>query len=148
VFHVELSAGFHRARVFNLDRDDVMAKVVVPWLEGRTIEMGDREWEPRDSSMVILEGPEMKTTDLSFGQGWSNAERASKSVTRELLAQAPPPSMPDAFVIETAAPEAITAELMADHEVRAIQWDEARGRLDGRDPKIAAVILLVRRPEN
>jgi hypothetical protein len=146
-FHVELSEGFHRARVFNLNREDVMAKVVEPWLDDRMIEMGDREWIPRKSSLVILEGPEMETRDLSFGQGWANAERASKAVTKDLLDQAPPPSTPDAFVIETPTPEAVTAELMEGHDLRAIPWGEAREKLDGRDPKIAAVILVVRRPE-
>jgi hypothetical protein len=148
VYHVELSAGFNRARVFNLNRDDVMAKVVEPWLDDRTIEMGDREWRPRKSSLIILEGPELETTDLSFGQGWANAERASKAVTREILGEAPPPSFPDAFVIETATPESVTADLVADHDVQTIHWGKAREKLDGRDPKIAAVILVVRRPED
>jgi hypothetical protein len=147
VFHVELSAGFHRARVFNLNREDVMAKVVEPWLDDRRIEMGDREWVPRESSLVILEGPEMRTTDLSFGQGWSNAERASKSVARDLLYQAPPPSVPDAFVIETPTPEAVTADVVAGHDLQPIHWGEAREKLDGRDPKVAAVILVVRQPD-
>jgi len=143
-FHVEISAGFHRARVFNLNREDLLAKVVEPWLDDQRIEMGDREWEPRASSLKILEGPEMEQTDLSFGQGWSNAERASENVTRSVLAQAPPPSLPDAFVVETESPESVTADLVAGHDGRAIHWGEARKRLDGRDPEIAAVILVVR----
>jgi hypothetical protein len=147
VFHVEISAGFHRARVFNLNTEDLGAKVVEPWLEDRRIEMGDREWEPRTSSLRILEGPEMATTDLAFGQGWSNAERASEDVTRDLLASAPPPRAPDSFVIETDNPEAVTADLVAGNDGRAIHWGEARERLDGRDPKIAAVILVVRRDQ-
>ncbi len=147
MFHVEISAGFNRARVFNLNREDVIAKIVHPWLEDRTIEMGEREWLPRKSSLVILEGPEMEARDLSFGQGWANAERASQAVTRELLDKAPPPSMPDAFVIETPTPEAVTADLMAGHDLRAVHWGEARKRMDDRDPTIAAVILVVRRPE-
>jgi hypothetical protein len=36
---------------------------------------------------------------------------------------------------------------MEGHDLRAIPWGEAREKLDGRDPKIAAVILVVRRPE-
>ncbi|MDX6625761.1 MAG: hypothetical protein QOE56_750 [Solirubrobacterales bacterium] len=147
MFHVEIAAGFHRARVFNLNPEDLSAKVVEPWLDDRRIEMGDREWEPRKSSLRILEGPEMATTDLAFGQGWSNAERASKDVTRDLLAAAPPPRAPDAFVIETETPEALTAEVVAGNGGRAIHWGEARERLDGRDPEIAAVILVVRRDE-
>jgi hypothetical protein len=109
-FHVEIAAGFHLARVFNLNREDLAAKVVGPWLEDRTIEMGDREWQPRDSSLTILEGPRMETEDLSFGQGWANAERASKNVTREVISRAPPPTYPDAFVIETATPEAVDGD--------------------------------------
>jgi hypothetical protein len=147
MFHVEISAGFHRARVFNLNDEDLNAKVVGPWLEDRRIEMGDREWEPRTSSLRILEGPQLETTDLAFGQGWSNAERASEEVTRDLLAKAPPPRAPDAFVIETETPEAVTADLVAGNGGHAIHWNEARKKLDGRDPEIAAVILVVKRAE-
>jgi hypothetical protein len=146
VFHVEIAAGYHHARVFNLNQEDVVTKVVGPWLEDRVIEMGDREWEPSESTLTILEGPRMETTDLSFGQGWSNAERASENVTRGLLASVPPPSLPDAFVVETESPESVTADLVAGHDGRAIHWDEARQKVDGRDPEIAAVILVVRRP--
>ena len=108
--------------------------------------MGDREWEPRKSSLKILEGPQMETQDLSFGQGWANAERASENVTRDVLAKAPAPVVPDAFVVETDSPEAVTADVVAGHDGRAIHWAEARKRLDGRDPEVAAVILVVRRP--
>jgi hypothetical protein len=146
VFHVEIAAGFHRARVFNLTREDLLGKVVEPWLDDRRIEMGDRVWEPRRSSLRILDGPRMETEDLSFGQGWSNAERASEDVTRKVLATAPPPVTPDAFVVETDNPEAVTADLAAGHGARAIHWSEARSRLDGRDPEVAAVILVVRKP--
>jgi len=134
----------HRARVFNLDREDLIAKVAQPWLEDRTIQMGDREWVPRRSSLRILEGPRMETADLSFGQGWANAERACEDVTRALLETAPPPPAPDAFVVETENPEGLVAEVVAEHDGRAVPWAEARQRLDGRDPEIAAVILVVR----
>jgi hypothetical protein len=147
MFHVEINGGVHRARVFNLNREDVMAQVVQPWLEERPILMGDREWAPRDSSLKILEGPEMKTQDLSFGQGWANAERASENITRALLSTAPAPKVPDAFIVETDTPEAVTADVVAGHDGRAVHWLEARKRIDGRDPEIAAVILVVRRPE-
>ncbi|MFN8162655.1 MAG: hypothetical protein U0R26_02280 [Solirubrobacterales bacterium] len=147
MFHVEISGGFHRARVFNLNHEDLVAKVIEPWLEDRVIEMGDREWEPRDSSLSILEGPRMEARDLAFGQGWANAERGSRNVTREILSQAPPPSVPDAFVIETATPETVTADVVAEHDGKAIPWGEARETIDGRGPKVAAVILVVRRPQ-
>ncbi len=141
---MEISAGVHRARVFNLDREDLIAKVAQPWLEDRTIQMGDREWQPRRSGLRILEGPRMETTDLSFGQGWANAERACEDVTRTLLEEAPPPAVPDAFVVETENPEGLVAEVVAEHEGRAIEWAQAWQRLDGHDPEVAAVILVVR----
>ncbi|MGV1049474.1 MAG: hypothetical protein ACOYD4_13230 [Solirubrobacterales bacterium] len=145
MFHVEISAGFHRARVFNLNPEDLAEKVIEPWLDDRRIEMGDREWEPRNSSLRVLEGPRMESPDLAFGQGWSNAERASEDVTGKLLESAPAPRAPDAFVIEADSPEALTAALVGDHDGQVIHWGEARQRLDGRDPKVAAVILVVER---
>ncbi len=146
-FHIEISAGINHARVFNLNREDLTAKVLQPWLEDRKITMGDREWEPRKCSLKILEGPQMAPQELSFGQGWSNAERVSENVTHGVLAEAPPPSLPDAFLVEAESPEAVVAEVVAGHGGRAIQWSEAQARLDGRDPKIAAVILVLRQPE-
>lgn len=148
MFHVEISAGVHRARVFNLDEEDVVAKVVRPWLDQRTILMGDRKWEPRNSELKILEGPRMENADLSFGQGWANAERRSEDVTRALLAQAPPPPAgPQTYLVEADSPEGLAAELAASHGGRTVQWADAERRLDGRDPEVAAVILVVRRSE-
>jgi hypothetical protein len=144
-FHVEISAGMHRARVFNLDRADLTAKVLEPWLGGHRIEMGERDWDPRESSLTVLEGPQMESPDLAFGQGWANAERSSENVTRRVLDEAPAPSVPDAFVIEADLPEATVAEMLQGQQARPVSWNEARGRLDGRDSGVAAVILVVKR---
>ena len=144
-FHVEISGSMRHARVFNLDRDDLLAKVVGPWLDNRTIEMGDREWVPKESALKVLEGPRMAPPDLSFGQGWSNAERKSENVTRRLLEAAPQPHAPDAFVIETESPEGFSADAVAGHGGHAVPWEEAKERLDRRDPEVAAVILVTRR---
>jgi hypothetical protein len=144
-FHVEISTGIRHARVFNLDREDLLAEVVGPWLESRVIEMGEREWHPKESSLKILEGPHMDPPDLSFGQGWSNAERSSENVTGRVLEEAPPPHFPDAFVVETGSPEGLTAETVAGHDGRPISWNEAIERLDRRDREVAAVILVTRK---
>ncbi len=146
-FHVEISQAMRHARVFNLDEDDLRAKITGPWLEDRTIEMGDQEWRPGESSLRILEGPHMDPPDLSFGQGWGNAARKSEDVTRRALEEAPAPRVPDAFVIEVESPESVTADLVAGQGGRAIPWSEARERVDGRDPEVAAVILVTRRRE-
>lgn len=146
MFHVEVSRGVHRARVFNLTREDLLEKVVGPWQEDRRITMGDREWVPRESELKVLEGPRMENADLSFGQGWSNAERAAEDVTRELLESAPATAAPDAFVIETDSPEALLAEVVG-YRGRPLHWAEARQKIDDRDPQVAVVILVVRKPE-
>jgi hypothetical protein len=107
--------------------------------------MGEREWKPRESELKILEGPRMESPDLAFGQGWANAERASRNVTRAVLAAAPPPAVPDAFVVEAESPEAAVAEMLDGREARPVAWREARESLDGRDPEIAAVVLVMKR---
>lgn len=145
-FHVEISGPMRHARVFNLNQEDLLAKVVQPWLENRTIEMGEREWLPAESSLRILDGPHMDPPDLSYGQGWANAERKSEEVTRQVLEDAPAPKVPDAFLVETDSPESVTADVVAGHGGRAISWGEAKVRLDGRDSEVAAVILVTRKP--
>jgi hypothetical protein len=147
MFHVEISHGVHRARVFNLTREDLVEKVVQPWLEDRQITMGDRKWIPRESELRILEGSRMENTDLAFGQGWANAERVSQNVTRQQLETAPRATTPDAFVIETDNPEAVLAEVVG-FRGRPIHWADARQKIDGRDPEVAAVILVLRKPES
>lgn len=90
-YHVEIRRGFRRAWSFNFSEKRVAADVVEPWLAGRRFELGDREWDPRESSLRIIEGPELAAADLAHGQGWNAAERSGEDVTRQLLADAPPP---------------------------------------------------------
>jgi hypothetical protein len=151
-FHVEISVGIRHARAFNLDRDELLEKVVGPWLEDRPIKLGDREWLPRESSLKVLEGPHMEPPDLSFGQGWSNAERGSENVTRRVLEEAPPPRLPDAYLVEAGAPEETTgapvqaaAAMVAEGSGRPLPWREAIEMIDRRDPEIAAIVLVTRR---
>jgi hypothetical protein len=144
VFHVEIGTTLNHARSFNLSREELLAVVVGPWLEDRTIELGEQEWVPQESSLKILEGPRLEMPDLSFGQGWANAERASENVTQRVLDEAPRPRVPDAFVIEADSPGAATTGMLSGRHARPIAWAEARGRIDSRDPEVAAVILVVR----
>ncbi len=143
-FHVELSSALQHARSFNLSHEELLATVVEPWLEDRTIELGEQEWVPKETTMKILEGPHLGMPELSFGQGWSNAERSSENVTQRVLEQAPPPRVPDAFVVEADSPEAVATGMVSGRHARPIAWAEARGRIDSRDPQVAAVILVVR----
>jgi hypothetical protein len=145
-FHVELASGIRHARSFNLSREQLMAEVIAPWLEDLPVELGEQEWQPAESKLKILEGPQLGGPDLAFGQGWSNAERASEEVTERELAAAPAPDLPDAFVIEAEQPDAALGKLLEGQAATPVAWAEARDRIDGRDQAIAAVILIVKKP--
>jgi len=145
-FHVELRSEQGRARVFNLDRGELFAQVIGPWIAGRPFDLAEYEWLPSESSLTILEGPHLDNPDLAFGQGWSNAERKSENVTRRVLEEAPAPKTPDAFVVAAELPEATVAEMLAGQDATPVDWAEAQGRIDGRDPEVAAVILVVKQP--
>lgn len=143
-FHVQLSSPLHHARVFNLSHEELLATVIEPWLVNRPFELAESEWVPRESSLKILEGRHLDNPDLAFGQGWSNAERTAEDVTSRELRGAPPPKVPDAFVVETDLPEAAVGEMLAGQDATPIPWNEAEARIDGRDPAVAAVILVVK----
>lgn len=146
-FHVEISAaGLRHARAFNLEADEMGVAIVDPWLAGRAIELGDQEWQPSESSLRILEGPRLEGPDLSFGQGWSNAERSSRDATREILAaaerEAPPP--PAACAVDGESVEDAVAALGAGEKPRPLDLATAQEAIDRRDPSVAAVILVTR----
>jgi hypothetical protein len=144
-FHVEIGSGINHARTFNLTAAKLAESVVSPWLAGHPIRLGDRDWDPRKSTLRILEGPELDTPDLSFGQGWANAQRASEDVTRRELEAAPQPRMPDTFIVASEVPEATVAEMLGGQDAQPVPLGQLRERLDGRDPEVAAVILVTRR---
>jgi hypothetical protein len=146
VFHVELTSPKNRARVFNLSREELLSTVIEPWLSDRPFELAEYEWLPSESSLKILEGRHLDNPDLALGQGWSNAERSAENVTRRVLAEAPPPHLPDAFVVESPLPEAAVADLLADREAQPLSWSQAKEKIDGRDPEVAAVIIVLKRP--
>jgi len=146
-FHVELSSADNRARVFNLSHRELLSRVIEPWLAERPFELAEYEWLPSESSLKVLEGKRLDNPDLAFGQGWSNAERSAENVTERVLAEAPRPSLPDAFLVESDVPEAVVAEMLAEREAQPVAWSQARERIAGRDPAVAAVILVVKPSE-
>lgn len=146
-FHVEIAGALNHARAFNLSLEELRRTVLESWLTGRPVELGEHEWDPRESSLRILEGPHLDTPELSFGQGWSNAERASEDVTRRVLEKTETPKLPDAFVVEAEVPEATVAEMLSRQQAQPVALNEAEKRLNGRDPEIAAVILVTKAPK-
>ncbi len=149
-FHVEISAGINHARAFNLSEDVVQRSIVDPWIDKRTIELGDRKWMPQESELRILEGPELSNPELSFGQAWSNAERRGEFVTERLLdgaveARREGTAGPAAIVIETDSAVQTLAGLVSGKQSQSVDLETVKARLDDRDPAVAAVILIVER---
>jgi hypothetical protein len=148
-FHVEVSSGLQRARAFNLDGEEVRRAVLEPWLAGRTVKLGDRKWDPEASELKVLEGPDLSNPELSFGQGWANAERGSEDVTAHVLGAAQEARAgaagPAALLIETDSAVGTVAEIASAHQARSVELESLSERIDGRDPEVAAVIVVVQR---
>lgn len=148
-FHVEISGGLHHARVFNLSPEEVRQKVLEPWLSRRTVELGDRKWDPEESELRVLEGPQLSNPELSFGQGWANAERSAEDVTGRVLGAAQESRGaapgPAALLIETGSAVQTVAELVSSHGARTVELGELSERIEGRDPEVAAVIVVLQR---
>jgi hypothetical protein len=85
-FHVEVRRSYHRAWAFNLDSEELRRTVLEPWVRGAPLRIGDRDWDPSQSSLRVLEGARLAPADLAHGQGWNRAERSGRDVARELLA--------------------------------------------------------------
>src|SRR4051794_4522343 len=84
-YHVEVGrSSFHRARAFNLD-DAQLRALVEPWARGQTVELGEREWDPRENDLTVIEGPTLDPADLAHGQGWNRATKTGRDVTARVL---------------------------------------------------------------
>jgi hypothetical protein len=147
-FHVEISSGFReRARTFNLDEAEMRSTILDPWMRGQVILLGDKDWEPRDCKLIILEGPELADTDLSMGRGWSNAERISENVTRRLVDELASPTVVVA-VLADGAGEAEVAGMLERLQLATVPWTELRASIlgapdpRGGGPGYAAVLVV------
>lgn len=146
-FHVEVRSPLHHARVFNVGKDE-LRQILGLWISGQTFELGEQEWEPGESKLTILEGRTLEGPDLSFGQGWSNALRSAKDVTQQIMASTETSlPLPSVVTIEADSLDDAVAKMAAGSAPTAIEWPDARARIDGRDPSVAAVILVVRPSE-
>jgi hypothetical protein len=150
-FHIEVATGRRHARSFNLTEEELGRTVLDPWLSGRPILLGDRKWkrEDEDSKLKILEGPELSIQDLAFSQGWANAERSASNVTTTVLEAATEGRRtqrgPATLVIHSDSPVQTLAEIVSGHDTKTVSPEQLRERIDGRDPAVAAVILVVQR---
>lgn len=88
MFHVELRQFPHATRAFNLSREEVEARVLVPWVNGRIVELDEQRWAPDRAKLAIYEGPALATEEMGMGRGWANVTRSGEDVTTRLLAEA------------------------------------------------------------
>lgn len=148
-FHIEVSTGRQHARSFNLTEEELRRTVLEPWLSGRAVLLGDKKWTRDESDLKILEGRELSNQDLAFSQGWSNAERDSTDVTQAVLGSATEEQRasrgPATLVIHSDSAVQTLADIVSGHDTETVPVEEARERIDSRDPKVAAVILVVQR---
>jgi hypothetical protein len=148
-FHIELASGRQHARSFNLTDEELRRTVLDPWLAGRPVLLGDRRWKRDEAELRILEGPELSNQDLAFSNGWSNAQRNAADVTAEVLGGATEAARaargPATLVLHTNSAVQTLADIVSGHETETVPVEEARERIDGRDPAVAAVILVVQR---
>jgi len=135
-FHVEVSRSFHRAREFNVGDRELRDRVLEPWSRGAPVEVGEREWNPADSSLTILEGPELDGPDLALGQGWNNATRVSRNVTAELLDRARAEATAVALLAQTPAARAAIEPTLTQLGVRTVEW-----RAAGVDATVVLIAL-------
>jgi hypothetical protein len=147
-FHVEIRRSFRHARAFNLSERELRDRVLLPWVHGAAVALGDREWDPAEAELRILEGPELDSPALAMGQGWGNAERSAQDVTARVLDAARRPLAPTgvAVLAQTPAAQDAASAALAALGVPARGWEELRARLLGKaagDDHGAAPVALV-----
>jgi hypothetical protein len=151
-FHVEISKGFRHARAFNLPEEALRSTVLDPWVRGRVIVLGEKEWEPRESKLVVLEGPELADTDLAMGRGWSNAEKTAENVTRRLVDEALAPAITPivAVLAESDAGAGAIDQMLERLEAEVTAWHEVRELILGdrsqREERPYAAVLAFDTP--
>jgi hypothetical protein len=144
-FHVEIRRSLRRARVFNLDEAQLRWRVLEPWARGGPVELGDQEWDLRDSALTVLEGPILEPPDLAHGQGWHRALRSAREVTQDVL-RARAPTAAVAVLAETPAARRLTTAALAQLGLDATDWAAVRARLLAGRPAgdhIAAALIVV-----
>ena len=139
-FHVEIRRGHRWAREFNLDEARLRESVLEPWVRGRPVLLGDREWEPEECELRVLEGPELSHSDLAFGRGWGAAEHSGRDVGRELVGLAARNAAKVAILAETDAGLAPIAAALLELGLESAAWSASLAT--DEDPPVAVVLAV------
>jgi hypothetical protein len=87
VYHFELRKFPHSVSRFNQTEHQVLS-LAVSWTSEQWVEVGERKWNVNESTLTVLEGPELSLQEMSMNRGWRNARRRSENVTERVLAAA------------------------------------------------------------
>jgi hypothetical protein len=85
-FHVELKDNRDIVRAFNLTEEQVVSRFIAPLQAGVRFQIEDKEFEPRKSRLIVVEGPHLAPGELGLGQGWTTARKRGEDVTQRFLA--------------------------------------------------------------
>ena len=141
-YHVEIRRGRRWAREFNLSEETFRESVLDPWVRGRPVLLGDREWEPGECELRVLEGPELSPPDLAFGRGWGAAERSGRDVARELIGGAARAASRVAGVAETDTARASSAAARGALGRESVAWDAELLAGDDESRPVAVVLAV------
>jgi hypothetical protein len=141
-FHVEIRSGHRWAREFNLDEATLRESVLDPWVRNRPVLLGDREWEPSESALRVLDGPELSPPDLAFGRGWGAAERTGRDVARELIGGAGRSASRVAVLGETDDARGAIADALRDLGLESVAWSPALMTEPGKAGLVAVVLAV------
>jgi hypothetical protein len=125
-FHIEVRRGIQRAWAFNLDRERLHREITEPWATGGPLELGEKEWDPEESQLKVLEGRALEGSELAQGRGWQSAERVSEDVTATALSEGAQATTPPVAVLaESEAGRAVVLDVLAGLGVAGGEWDRA-----------------------
>lgn len=141
-YHVEIKRGRRWAREFNLSEERLRESVLDPWVRGRPVSLGDREWEPPECELRVLEGPELTAPDLGFGRGWGAAERSGRDVARELISAAARGAATVAVLAETDTAGASVAQALRELGLESVAWSGALLADAEGSPPLAVVLAV------
>jgi hypothetical protein len=130
-FHVEIRHSYRRAWAFNLSEERLRGTILEPWRRGGPVELGDRDWDPRESTISVLEGPELAPPDLAHGQGWHHAERSGEDVTGEVLSRTAAEAVRVSVLGESEGAQSAVLDLVRQLGVNTIDWSALRARILG-----------------
>ena len=142
-FHIEIGSVINRARVFNLEDEELRRDVLQPWVAGLPFRFADEHWEPRQSRLTILSAPALEPGANGDEGDWERVLRAADDVTRSMLegAEADAPAQ-TAVMVEANSVDSALREVRSG-SAQQVPWAAAVERLASRDPDVKAVILVV-----